>query len=230
MWYIIIWSIVRSNLTKGPVLSEINRSTGALVSVRGRYMSPEERLSGSFSNPEYANIIFLITTDLLWLSLTRRNKPLYLLIQASTQRSIDGMKTHLSMLYRSFLAASSRHCKDKRANAGTTSLSSSGSSSSFWDETSITTWTATTAAAAWRGKWGRLRDEEWEPVREWVVGDCFLSLLVVVSQLSLLVAKHDLRLSLWSSQLLSALRKVPIIAIVLWLSRHHHVIRLMSYH
>lgn len=35
--------IIRGTLTKGPILSDINKATGAYVSVRGRFMTPEEK-------------------------------------------------------------------------------------------------------------------------------------------------------------------------------------------
>jgi hypothetical protein len=40
----------RSTLTKGPTLNEINKTTGTLVTVRGRYMTPLEKANKSPSD------------------------------------------------------------------------------------------------------------------------------------------------------------------------------------
>ena len=74
-------------MTKGPTLSEISKATGAGVSVRGRYMTPEEKTK---STAEYVTSNNGVHYSLS-LSLSPSDRPLYLCIQAPNQSFINGI-------------------------------------------------------------------------------------------------------------------------------------------
>jgi len=66
---------LRVYLTKGPTLSELNRTSGAFVSVRGRYLDVVEKAR-----------------------IPREARPLYLHVQGSTIVKVDGECAMLSPL------------------------------------------------------------------------------------------------------------------------------------
>ena len=45
--YVLFYVYPRGTLTKGPILNDICKATGAYISVRGRYMTPQEKANQS---------------------------------------------------------------------------------------------------------------------------------------------------------------------------------------